>query len=90
MVKIILGILDKDHGFTNSEILIEHVEDRKGHDFRYSVDCSKIHKELNWKQKETFKTGIQKTIQWYLENESWWRKIQKETYHQQRLGTKKS
>ena len=54
------------------------VEDRPGHDFRYAIDASKIEKELNWRPKESFKTGIQKTISWYLKNKNWWRKnIQK-------------
>ena len=67
---------------------ITYVKDRPGHDFRYAVDSTKIKKTLNWKPKETFKTGIRKTIQWYLDNESWWREIQNGTYNQERLGMK--
>ena len=51
--------------------LIEFVEDRPGHDFRYSLDISKIKKELNWQPQETFETGIRKTMKWYLENKDW-------------------
>ena len=51
--------------------LITFVPDRPGHDKRYAIDTSKIQKELGWSPKETFKTGLQKTIQWYLENEDW-------------------
>ena len=66
--------------------LISFVTDRPGHDFRYAIDSSKIKKQLNWDPQETFNSGILKTIKWYLENEDWWRQIQKETYNQTRLG----
>ena len=74
---------------TNSEKyenLITYVTDRPGHDFRYAIDASKIQDELGWQPKESFTTGIEKTIQWYLENEPWWKAIQDNTYHQERLG----
>jgi dTDP-glucose 4,6-dehydratase len=51
------------------------VEDRKGHDMRYSIDHSKITKELGWNPSVTFEDGLMKTIEWYKENELWWRKI---------------
>ena len=70
--------------------LITYVTDRPGHDFRYAIDASKINNDLGWAPQETFKTGIRKTIHWYLENESWWRLLQKETYNQERLGTIKA
>ena len=66
--------------------LISFVKDRPGHDFRYSVDSSKICNELNWTPKESFESGILKTIQWYLDNEYWWREIQRKIYSQERLG----
>lgn len=69
--------------------LITFVTDRPGHDFRYAIDASKIKKDLRWSPKESFETGIKKTIRWYLENESWWRAIQNKTYHQDRLGALK-
>jgi dTDP-glucose 4,6-dehydratase len=50
---------------------IEHVSDRPGHDFRYSLDSTKIRNELDWKPKTDFETGIRKTIEWYFQNESW-------------------
>jgi len=62
IVKKILKIMDK------SEDLIEFVEDRPGHDFRYSMSSKKIAKELDWKMKINFETGLEKTIQWYLNN----------------------
>ena len=57
--------------------LIEHVEDRPGHDFRYAIDSTKIQNKLNWKPKESFSSGIEQTIKWYIENEYWWKSIKK-------------
>lgn len=58
-----------------SEEMIEFVADRKGHDLRYAIDSSKIQQELGWTPKTSFKEGMKKTIQWYKENEDWWKKI---------------
>ena len=69
--------------------LINFVKDRPGHDFRYAINSSKIQNELGWRAVENFDSGIIKTIKWYLENESWWRNIQKNNYKQERLGLKK-
>ncbi len=55
-----------------SESLITFVEDRAGHDWRYAIDATKTNNELGYKPVESFKTGIRKTVEWYLENESWW------------------
>ena len=68
------------------EDLITYVEDRPGHDFRYAIDASKINNELNWRPKETFNSGIQKTVEWYLTNQDWWKNIQTANYEQERLG----
>jgi dTDP-glucose 4,6-dehydratase len=68
------------------EDLITYVIDRPGHDFRYAMDATKIRDELSWQPKENFTTGIEKTIQWYLDNEAWWKAIQNNTYQQERLG----
>ncbi len=65
IVKLILNRLDK------SEDLIEFVEDRKGHDFRYAIDPTKIHNELGWIPETKFEDGIVKTIDWYLEHKEW-------------------
>tara|TARA_B100000575_G_C23109316_1_gene640628 strand:+ start:794 stop:1843 length:1050 start_codon:yes stop_codon:yes gene_type:complete len=70
--------------------LITFVDDRPGHDFRYAINPNKIQNELGWSPKESYKTGLNKTIDWYLKNESWWREIQSKKYHQERLGLKKS
>ncbi len=69
IVKIICGALDK------SEELITYVTDRKGHDMRYGIDPEKIHSELGWLPETKFSDGIQKTIQWYLDNRRWWERI---------------
>jgi len=54
---------------------IQFVTDRPGHDFRYAIDSSKIARELGWQPRETFETGLAQTVQWYLENEAWWRPL---------------
>jgi dTDP-glucose 4,6-dehydratase len=57
--------------------LIEYVEDRKGHDLRYSVDWSKINRELGYVPKVSFEDGLNRTIQWYQENRSWWEPLKR-------------
>lgn len=69
VVKTILKAIDKP------ESLIEYVTDRPGHDLRYAIDPTKIERELGWKPKYTFDTGIRQTIQWYLDNRTWWENI---------------
>lgn len=66
--------------------LIVHVEDRPGHDRRYAIDPSKIESELGWRAKRSFTTGIADTVQWYLDNESWWRPLRDGVYSGSRLG----
>jgi len=93
IVKIICSVLDELRPRTNGNPyseLITYVKDRPGHDYRYAIDASKLKNELGWIPKETFETGIRKTVQWYLENENWWRQIQDGSYNQERLGLKKS
>jgi dTDP-glucose 4,6-dehydratase len=69
------------------ERLITFVTDRPGHDTRYAIDASKIAAELGWRPEETFDSGLQKTIQWYLDNEPWWRRVMDGTYRLERIGT---
>ena len=69
IVKLICKALDKP------ESLITYVADRKGHDMRYAIDPTKIHEELGWLPETMFAEGIQKTIQWYLDNKDWWQTI---------------
>lgn len=65
------------NAFNKSDENIEFVADRLGHDLRYSVDCGKISSELGYKPQVQFKVGIQETIKWYRENDSWWRPLKK-------------
>lgn len=67
---------------------ISFVTDRPGHDLRYAIDASKLKRELGWEPRETFETGLEKTVAWYLANEAWWRPIQERSYAGQRLGLK--
>mgnify|MGYP003790236475 CR=1 FL=1 len=67
--------------------LITHVADRPGHDFRYAIDTSKIERELGWQPQETFESGLQKTVEWYLANQAWSDAVAGE-YSQERLGLK--
>lgn len=66
--------------------LIRFIPDRPGHDRRYAIDPSKIERDLGWCARETFETGIAKTIDWYLENRSWWQPIRERSYAGERLG----
>ena len=66
--------------------LITYVADRPGHDQRYAIDASRIAGELDWRPQETFETGLAKTVQWYLDNEAWWRPLMGGGYAGQRLG----
>lgn len=66
--------------------LITYVKDRPGHDRRYAIDASKLLKELNWQPKETFESGIRKTVQWYLDNQTWCDRVKDGSYKGQRLG----
>ncbi len=68
--------------------LITYVTDRPGHDQRYAIDATKIKNELGWEPSHTFETGFKETIQWYLDNKSWWQKIRDGKYSGERLGLK--
>lgn len=71
---------------TDFDQLLTFVTDRPGHDWRYAIDASKIERDLGWTPKHTFATGLKQTVQWYLDNEEWWRPILAEKYDGQRLG----
>ena len=79
---------EKPQGVARYEDLITFVTDRPGHDARYAIDASKIGRELGWKPQETFESGIRKTVQWYLDNRSWWQRVLDGRYRLERLGTK--
>ncbi len=81
IVTLICELMDQHHleGAPHRN-LITHVKDRAGHDRRYAIDATKIMSELGYKPVETFETGIRKTIEWYLENETWWRGVMDGSY----------
>jgi len=91
VVKSICSVLDSlmpKHldKINKHEDLITFVTDRPGHDQRYAIDSSKIKNELGWKPEETFDTGIQKTVEWYLINKKWWAQVKDGSYKGKRLG----
>ena len=91
VVEIICELLEelapqKPSGVSLYRDLIEFVTDRPGHDTRYAIDASKMQSELGWTPEESFETGIRKTVEWYLNNESWWRRVLDGSYQGQRLG----
>ena len=89
VVKTICKILDELKPQANGqsyESLITFVKDRPGHDLRYAIDARKIKNELGWVPAETFETGIRKTVEWYLNNLDWCRRVQDGSYQRERLG----
>ena len=79
------------HELGKPESLITFVEDRKGHDLRYAIDPSKIHRELGWLPETKFEDGIKKTIQWYLDNREWWETIisgEYQNYYEKMYGNR--
>jgi len=79
-----LGPLPHDRPF---EELITFVTDRPGHDRRYAIDASKIGRELGWKSAESFASGLEKTVQWYVDNREWWQRVLDGRYRLERIGT---
>ncbi|MGO3743974.1 MAG: dTDP-glucose 4,6-dehydratase [Alcaligenes aquatilis] len=78
----------KPKGIKQYADLITFVTDRPGHDKRYAIDASKIANELGWQPKETFETGLRKTVAWYLENTDWWERVLSGDYRLDRIGNK--
>jgi len=74
VVRKILKIMGRDESY------IEYVKDRPGHDRRYAIDWSKINRELSWKPEVDFDTGLKLTVDWYLKNQDWWKKIKSDEY----------
>lgn len=66
--------------------LISFVTDRPGHDARYAIDASRITRELGWQPRENFESGLRKTVEWYLENRTWWERVRSGSYRGERLG----
>jgi dTDP-glucose 4,6-dehydratase len=91
VVKTLCRQLDKKveqypEGVTKYEDLISFVTDRPGHDQRYAIDAGKIKRELGWEPRETFETGLAKTIDWYLDNQAWCEHVRDGSYQGERLG----
>ena len=76
----------KPAGVARYEALITFVKDRPGHDVRYAIDAGKIERELGWVPRETFDSGLRKTVAWYLSNEAWWQRVLSGAYQLGRLG----
>ena len=90
LVQTLCKILDrlKPRGTGAYEQLITFVQDRPGHDARYAIDPSRIRDELGWRPSVTVEEGLEKTVQWYLDNEDWWKPLQNRAGVGVRLGTK--
>jgi dTDP-glucose 4,6-dehydratase len=89
VVKAICALLDElapDRTIGPREALIAFVADRPGHDLRYAIDPARICNELGWQPRETFETGLRKTVEWYLNNRAWWQAIRRNVYGGERLG----
>ena len=71
---------------THYRELVTFVEDRPGHDLRYAIDAGKIQRDLGWVPRETFETGMRKTVEWYLTNHDWCARVQDGSYQRERLG----
>ena len=88
VVETICAILDEMKPLRTGSYkdLITFVADRPGHDRRYAIDATKLETELGWKAQENFDSGIRRTVQWYLDNDWWWRPIREGRYCGERLG----
>lgn len=91
VVKTICALLEelvpeKPQGVARYEDLITFVKDRPGHDVRYAIDAAKIGRELGWQPQETFESGLRKTVEWYLNNQTWWQHVLDGSYNRERLG----
>jgi dTDP-glucose 4,6-dehydratase len=94
VVEMICDLLEelvpvKPDGVVSYKSLIEFVDDRPGHDMRYAIDASKINKALGWSPEETFDTGLRKTVQWYIDNPSWYKRVLSGAYRLNRIGGNK-
>jgi dTDP-glucose 4,6-dehydratase len=89
VVRAICALLDElapDRGIGDRDALITFVADRPGHDLRYAIDATRIAGEFGWRPRESFASGLRKTVQWYLANRSWWQRIRDGVYRGERLG----
>jgi dTDP-glucose 4,6-dehydratase len=89
VVQMLCALLDElsPHAtIPDRRALIDFVADRPGHDQRYAIDATKIRRELGWQARESFESGLRKTVAWYLENQAWCERVQSGTYRGERLG----
>ncbi len=89
VVETICALLDElapDGRYAPHAALINFVADRPGHDQRYAIDAGKIERELGWRPRETFESGLRKTVKWYLDNRGWWGRVLSGVYRGERLG----
>ena len=89
VVRAICDLVDAmapDAAIGRRENLITFVTDRPGHDLRYAIDARKIERELGWRPAETFESGLEKTVRWYLDNRAWWERVRSGVYRGERLG----
>jgi dTDP-glucose 4,6-dehydratase len=92
IVRAICALLDElapNQKIGKHETLIDFVADRPGHDLRYAIDASKTRDNLGWHPRESFETGLRKTVLWYLENRDWWQPLRSRVYGGERLGGRK-
>jgi dTDP-glucose 4,6-dehydratase len=87
VVRTICAILDRIRPQNAPhERLISYVTDRPGHDFRYAINAAKIRDELGWEPRETFESGLERTVSWYVDHEAWWREVHRRNYDGSRIG----
>ena len=89
VVRAICALLDElapNRSVARHEDLIRFVDDRPGHDLRYAIDASKVRNELGWAPRETFESGLRKTVDWYLANTEWRDRVVSGAYRGERLG----
>jgi dTDP-glucose 4,6-dehydratase len=88
VVRMICDILDRMEPASTGapERLIRFVADRPGHDRRYAIDATRIETELGWRAQETFESGLEKTVRWFLDNRAWWEAILDRGYQAKRIG----
>ena len=89
VVRAICALLDElapDRAIGRRDALISFVADRPGHDLRYAIDAGRMTRELGWRPRETFASGLRKTVEWYLANRPWWQHIRDRVYGGERLG----
>jgi dTDP-glucose 4,6-dehydratase len=87
VVQRICDTIDGLKGFQRPRrSLITFVTDRPGHDLRYAIDASKARRELGWRPSVSFETGLERTVEWYLDNPAWWQPLRRDVYNGERLG----